>query len=331
MIQPTTQIPKKINRKRELNVIYFIDSAKTRSFKFPLGRVKLVGAFLGLVAIWAVGSFWVLVKLSNQQELANARITHSQRVIFEYQTRYAQVYENAYPKSERLMPEELVAEVTNESKKQSIQGEHEVEPLTQKLAAKPVKKAPAADNNLKAPSKAENGQENSVEVADSKFTSTGDSLNLHFSLRNNTSPQKIVGYMWSVAAYRTDAGNLMYVGYPRGINIDRDGNATNTDIAPRFNIRRFKPVKMTFPSPQGVPGKFENVKVMVTDHEGHSQSYNLPVSIHVGLKPMPSPRPVTKVLPDVPDSEVQNSPGVENDEMPAMDEDAKALEGGDSY
>jgi hypothetical protein len=342
MAQPTTHTQKKINRKRELNVIYFIDSDKTRSFKLSLNKVKLIAAIVSLTAIWAMSSFWVLMRMAGYQAHADRRITENQSVIFDFQTRYDQVYEQAYPKSERLAQVETEAAAAVDSEEELDAAEVidvEVKAAVPKAtpipiaAATPVKQLAAKSAVPTVPeatqSQTANSEETIVKIEESRFSRSGDTLNLNFAIRNLTSPKKALGYMWVVASYKGNNGETTYVSNPKGINVDAEGNATNTNNATMYNIRRFKLVKVTFPSPQGVPGKFQDVKIVLMDRDGNRQSYDLPVTVNVGYtgrKETPEVQPSTQVEQPQPNDAV----GVSDDVVPDSQQPESDINGVDA-
>jgi hypothetical protein len=94
--------PKK-GRKRRLNVIYFVDSARTRSFSVPIGRLNvLLFGFLALLT-WSVASVALLVWLGQDRREVSERLHTALATIFEYEQRNDQVYEMAYPNGTRVL------------------------------------------------------------------------------------------------------------------------------------------------------------------------------------------------------------------------------------
>jgi hypothetical protein len=82
---------------RRLNVIYFIDSAKTRSISIPLGRLNLLLALIFLIVSWSIASIFVIAWLGEEQLALSTRLKASLGTIFDYQSRFDNVYELAYP------------------------------------------------------------------------------------------------------------------------------------------------------------------------------------------------------------------------------------------
>lgn len=91
-------------RKRKLNLIYFVDSARTKSLAIPLLQLKILGAMLFLLVAWSIASTaaigWLLVE---KTDLAH-RLQASLATVFDYESRYDGVYDIAYPAEHRKHP-----------------------------------------------------------------------------------------------------------------------------------------------------------------------------------------------------------------------------------
>lgn len=84
-------------RKRKLNLIYFVDSARTKSLSIPLGRLKVLIALQLCLLAWSVGSIGALVWLQRGKSELRQQLADSLKTVFEYESRYDRVYEIAYP------------------------------------------------------------------------------------------------------------------------------------------------------------------------------------------------------------------------------------------
>ncbi|MCX6130423.1 MAG: hypothetical protein NTX25_15345 [Proteobacteria bacterium] len=88
---------KRSERKRFLNIIYFIDSNRTRTLKLSIRSSYLTVATLVLLISWSFFASLLLIQehqLNHEQRVRSVELLTS---IFNYQTRYDQVYEKAYP------------------------------------------------------------------------------------------------------------------------------------------------------------------------------------------------------------------------------------------
>lgn len=84
-------------RKRKLNLIYFVDSARTKSLSIPLGRLKVLIACQLFLLAWSVGSIGAIVWLLRGKIELRTQLEDSLTTIFEYESRYDRVYDIAYP------------------------------------------------------------------------------------------------------------------------------------------------------------------------------------------------------------------------------------------
>src|SRR3712207_2155398 len=97
MARTDTEASPKNARKRQLNIIYFVDSARTKSLSIPTFRLKLIGLLLVLLVAWSAGSAATIAWLHEGKSDLAHRLEASLATIFEYESRYDRVYETAYP------------------------------------------------------------------------------------------------------------------------------------------------------------------------------------------------------------------------------------------
>jgi hypothetical protein len=319
--------PQKLNRKPILNVIYFVDSSKTRSFKIPLNTLRLGIAAIAVVAVWSVGSFFAMTYFLSEQRQNDLRARKYLAAIFEYQSRYEKVFEKAYPDQKRKAEPALVASEKTDA------------PLTKTAAAKapalavaPVApEAPAqtssttnggttlsAKNAPEAPSKpltdpnapvateasdtnsdktaAANPKQN-VRIKETKYKYVGDTLVLSFAIYNELKNEKADGYIWGVAKFTQDDGESTYVGAPSGISVDKDGVVSAPNASYKYSIKFYKAKILDFAVPTSARGQFTEIELVLMDKNGEKSSYKLPVT----AKYTPtSSKPATSVLSPAP-------------------------------
>ena len=87
---------------RRLNIIYFVDSAKTRSVSIPIGRLNILITCIFIIFSWSFISLFVIAWLGVEQRELSTRLKASLATIFEYQSRFDNVYELAYPPATHL-------------------------------------------------------------------------------------------------------------------------------------------------------------------------------------------------------------------------------------
>lgn len=94
--------------KRQLNIIYFVDSSRTRTIKLPLGRVSVLLLLFAAVALWSVGSAFLLNGAYEERADLTKKLRTSLATVFDYETRFDGVYDVAYP-SGKATPASTVA------------------------------------------------------------------------------------------------------------------------------------------------------------------------------------------------------------------------------
>lgn len=126
---PPRSVPLK---KRKLNIVYFLDSSKSKSFQISLRTALfLVAAILG-IQIWALGSIFTNSKNVLQIQLLSSENKNLRKSLFDYQTRYDGAYAAAYPDNETsssstkvntaIAPENLPTEKWNQAQKLAAKG-----------------------------------------------------------------------------------------------------------------------------------------------------------------------------------------------------------------
>lgn len=89
---------KKTNeRKKFLNVIYFIDSQKTHAFKVSTTLSSFLVTILSLIILWSFLSTGLLIKQYAENKRQSGKIKSLLATIFSYETKYDQIYEKTYP------------------------------------------------------------------------------------------------------------------------------------------------------------------------------------------------------------------------------------------
>ncbi len=283
---------KRFERTRYLNVIYFIDANRTRTLKFSIGTSYLTVGALTVAVVWSLIATGLLIR---DRFVIAEMSTHSKSLldtVFNYQTRYDEVYEKAYPNpvgnndSVAEDDETTVAEtpkIVENAPKVKKKDNANVEPQKSIL---PIDEAAIA--------KDKGGSETSpigLPIAIDNFASTllGKSLTIRLSLKNLNSPTKSSGAISGTANF-VDTNNQAHaiIGRP-----SRSG-----DEAEHFNIRYFKNKNLVFDAPKDLAGKFTNVVVTIRDDSGRSKEFPYTVNKDVPQH-APTPTPVAVAKPDV--------------------------------
>jgi hypothetical protein len=284
-------------RQKHLNVIYFIDSSKTRSFKVSLKWTYLAVGFMAFLVFWFFFSGIMLMAVANQNAKSHTRIKNLLGTIFQYQSRYDQVYETAYESSPQVAKQAEIA--ANKGK-----AAPPAKPAEIAKPQEPAKKVETAAATKEAePKKPEANPAAQVpfpiEVIDFVDKGFESYVQVKFAIRNFDSTRKISGYVWGVATYENADGVKTYVGSPAGVRLNADGQAPTGKSGDRFGLKFFKAKTFIFPFPAS-QGRFTEIKVFVANVDGDLQftkelktNYAKPVAI----KKVEPARPTNVALP----------------------------------
>lgn len=281
-------------RKQFLNVVYFVDSSRTRTLKIPMSRVYLL-LFCALTLIgWAVSSTAVISLLVKDRTDLALSLRQSMQTVFDFESLYDGVYETAYPvgklhstKMVKATTKETVPEKPSEPAKSDVANETKpmVKPVDkgeEKSSEKPAdivgKKDTAKESDTKA-----SGTNVEVIVSNPVVKSTPDRLNLTFDLTNKDESGKSEGYLWATAEFKTDAGVTHILKAPPLIDANIKGEISDHRRASYFAIRRFKRNEFSFELMQGHTGTVIGVKIGISDKPGENKMiYDVPLGIKVG-------------------------------------------------
>ncbi len=87
-------------KERKLNIVYFLDSAKSKSFQLSLRSTAIIVTFFAAVLVVAVLSIFGLSERALKIQVLSAENKGLRKSLFEFQTRYEGAYATAYPESE---------------------------------------------------------------------------------------------------------------------------------------------------------------------------------------------------------------------------------------
>lgn len=293
---------------RRLNIIYFIDSAKTRSMTISLGKFKLIISLIFLVLVWFFASFFVIGWLGREQIALVARLKASLTTIFEYQSRFDNVYEAAYPPATPrdevsfdpapagLRAEDYLERQAAESPGASTPGGELPQAAVPPPAPPPQAEVPssspagpevaAASDALKDSSETKSTTappgDLTVTVDNATLERGSNFVSLHFELANRSTHLRAEGYIWAVAEFIGEDGQKIFLGAPRHLKLNAGGDPSNPAKATYFGIKRFKKQSFNFPIPKGRPGTFTAVRIVVMDLTGeHRKAYRLTTELRV--------------------------------------------------
>ncbi|RZA19141.1 MAG: hypothetical protein EOP10_19985 [Proteobacteria bacterium] len=273
-------------------MIYFIDANRTRTLKFSIGTSYLTVGALTVAVVWSLIATGLLIR---DRFVIAEMSSHSKSLldtVFNYQTRYDEVYEKAYPNpgenngavaQEDDLPVAETLKVADSGAKSKKKESANVEPQKSVLPVDEAAIAKDKGDSETAPI--------GLPIAIDNFASTllGKNLTIRLSLKNLNSPTKSSGAISGTANF-VDTNNQAHaiIGRP-----SRSG-----DEAEHFNIRYFKNKNLVFESPKDLAGRFTNVVVTIKDDTGRSKEFPYTVNKDVPQH-APTPTPVAVSKPEV--------------------------------
>ncbi len=291
-------------RKRYLNIIYFIDSKRTRTLKFSIKTGYLTVGTLCLLVTWSLVASLLLLREHGLNTELRSRSRNLLSVIFNYQTRYDQVYEKAYPNDGHpLLPggatvEDRIAALPKEAaldegddKTSMAQATNRPAPAT--LAAKvapPPGPAPVAPVETEVPAPKESVISNVLEqssqgeptIAIENFSSAvhDETLTIRFSLKNTNKGNKASGTVTAQARFFESGKDGVWLetnAVATEGTVDT-GDQDDPSSDEHFNIRYYKNKVFHFSSPTKGDGLFTAVRVTVKDEQGRTKEFSFPLT-----------------------------------------------------
>lgn len=259
---------KRVERKRYLNVIYFVDSRRTRTLKYSIERTYLTVGIIAASIIWSVTSTALLIR---ERYVIREMTEHTQTllgIVFNYQTRYDEVYEKAYP-SRDTAPQMVSDSYLDEEDKEEAPApkpEKPTETIALKAKAPPPASANASANASGSPKA--NAEKTEIPISVDNFSTqlSENSLTARLSLKNLNSPSKTEGTI--TASARFVDGDNVAITLQSTPQPTEDGPATD-----HFNIRYFKNRSFFFEIPEGKVGRFLSVTVTLRDDKGRQREF----------------------------------------------------------
>ena len=313
-------------RDRYLNIVYFVDSARTRSIRITLAQARWLLAGATGVSLWALLSVGWILSLDQILTKTRAHLATALSNIFDYQVKYDHIFDAAYPddatqgyyaegsllpannptteaapqqatKPTNTMPEvsQPQAQLVQSSRDQAITGAT----TTQVPSAALPTQSPAT-----------NGTAPTLTMTHFKLTSQANKFLLIFDINNFNQRKKAEGYIWAVITLTNPDGTQQFLGAPDHAKFDKDGKITQTTSAYRFSIQRFKKKDFEFRAPHASSSKVLSAKVYFSDVSGNDQhSVDVPVeSDPQAMKSIPSNEGVPSTQEDVAPTEGTKEP-----------------------
>jgi hypothetical protein len=280
-------------RKQFLNIVYFVESSRTRTLKIPMSRVHLL-LFCALALVgWSVASTAIISLLVNDRAELVGSLKQTMQTVFDFESLYDGVYERAYPSGKLQSSKTLSASsgqapnqkptvaadtapksVANDSKQTEVEQQEQKAQTVAAAASTPAPEVNSSDSV---------GKNVEVTVSNPVVKTTDNRLNLTFDLTNKNGSEKSEGYIWATAEFKTETGDIHILKAPLSIEADSKGDITDHKRALFFAIRRFKRNEFSFDLMKGYSGTVVGVKIGVSDKPGANKMiYDVPLGIKVG-------------------------------------------------
>jgi len=301
---------------RKLSVIYFVDSAKTKSISVSLVRLNVILTLVGALLLWSVASIVVLAWVIRDRQAVSMRLKTALATVFTYETRDDDVYGMAYPQGAKQPPSPAVASVKPAGRqakphKVAAQPVAKVEHASSKAAKAPkavartsarpekglasthagVSATPAEGAIQVNPKRLETtaeaqplpNQVPDISITNPVIQAAGATIELRFAIGNKSGKSRVEGYLWAVAEFRTDKGERLYIGAPSAIQVGPGGEPRQPLNSIYFSIHRYKKKSFVFPLIKDRVGTFTSVRIGVMDRSGvRKMTYDIPAGIRIG-------------------------------------------------
>lgn len=296
----------KSNRQRFLNVIYFVDSNRTQTFKFSLGMSYAILGALITTILWSLISTVLLINSYSHTSNQSDKIRSLLSTIFNYQTRYDGVYEKSYPSGD--MPKKLPELDDYKTKGQPIADSKSKTNETEETvslaakASKPTPKAvpkaevkPEAKTNPNQPTRThpDKTEGNYIKINRYNLQKRRNGVNLTVSIRNMIRPERATGYIVGYARFISLDGKTHIISSPGGFTEDQTIKRLDLPRSHRFSIKYYTKKSLVFNLPNKMGGTFESIKIFV--HRNPSEKLEFMYNVK-GSKGTfaPSAQPTTK-------------------------------------
>lgn len=250
-------------RQRFINIIYFIDSNRTRFFKVPLMTAYWAAGLAIFLVLWSCFGTGLLIRESWLAREGSGKTRLLLDALFQYQTRYDEVYEKAYAKD---AVDQKIATLTKK-KKQSLAAK-----TLPEGSAKPDKQAASDQGATEFPISLENVKSRLRE----------NELQVSFDIRNNTKPNLASGNLWGVAKFVSDADqSISYISSPMNVPMNAKGESPDYKGGYAFSIRYFKARTISFFTPADAKGAFREVRIYLANDQGYKTSIDIPIEAQI--------------------------------------------------
>jgi hypothetical protein len=288
--------PSNAGRKRQLNLIYFIDASRTHTITVSLGQLRVMIAFCVGLIVWSIASIALVASLLSDRANLLSRLHVALNTVFDYETRVDNVFDLAYPQPKASRPPVAQVEVkpvTASPAEPSLppppeaqfesKPEHNQESIAASDSAGSASIADAGAAKTKSNDIPDSTEDAVVSISRPVLLTHPTSLELRFDLTTRSGVDLAEGFIFAIAEFTTDQGERQFIGAPRDIAVSESGIPKLPLKATSFAIKRFKQKGFKFPIRANISGTFTKLHIAVIGTKGNPISaYDLPVQLRIG-------------------------------------------------
>lgn len=224
-----------------LNIIYFFDASRTKSFKITRKSFMMLLLLLSGALAWSIASVFVVYHGSSEIYRLRSEVSGTLETLFHYQSKYDQIFKIAYP---------TIIE------KKAASDEEELQASTQSDNEAPIKE----QKPIPPPAII-------IEDPTIRWRDRDQQYDLSFAIRNARTPTRTSGRIWGIAKFSTQGNQeALYVASNPGLEIDKQGNAVSiSGRTARYSIKHYTSRKFKFE----VPAETEllGIKIFLTQED----------------------------------------------------------------
>lgn len=277
-------------RERHLNIVYFVDSARTHSIRVNLSHARWVLAGAVGLTIWAVMSLAWILSLGRILDTTRNHLSTALASVFDYQVKYDKIFDVAYPDASLngyyaegshlsannptttndVRPAEKPAAAVAVKEAAVPAMATSVTAVGQPAAATAVVAPPTSETAAVTPAQASAAQSSvaSLDIRKPLLKKSGDKLSLEFDMINRETKNKSEGYVWAIVNVKLADGSQKSIVAPTSARLNKTGSVDNHASAYRFSIQRYKKKEFGFILPTADESAITEVKIVYSDLSG---------------------------------------------------------------
>lgn len=273
------------SKNKVVNILYFIDSNKTKTFKISLNKLYFTITTLIVLFAWSLLCTFLLYEKVTLTDYQENRITYLLGTIFQYQQRYDSIYEKSYPDTPKQFETAISKIEIEEQVKNKSELVNPTETITKDNKNIESPKTLVVKKEVR-PKKAKAMKDFNSTLED--FSGTiinGKKLDIKFSIRNQNKPYKTSGYVFAKALFQKGSAAVSKIS-PDYVKLDSSGTPRGSK-GYKYNIRYFKTKKMNFKFPVDENYRLKSIDLFLYSKKGLEKKYSMDISTFKNINPKP--------------------------------------------